>query len=144
MQVWQEVMFPMVNLKNYAAFIGQAAGHLTSKDIKSVPESLTVPEYFKLKDQVSSLPPVARQNISELVEALEPPMIATHGAKMFGQLLRKLESNRPDECRKLVDCLNADPAAFDTWRKDYKGNLMASSQLLEWISTNGSPKSNLK
>ena len=137
-----EVMLPLINLKNYAAFVGQAAGQLTTKGLKSLPENVTVPAYFSLKDQVPTIPPVARQNVSDLVDSLESALIANDGPKMFAQLLRRLESNRPNECRKLVDCLNGDPAVFDTWRKDYKGNLMASSQLLQWISKNGPPKGN--
>lgn len=141
LQVWMEVMLPLIHLKNYTAFVAQAAGQLLEKGIKSTQDTMTVSDYFRLKDQVSSLPSVARQNVASLVEALTEPMIAQSGGKMFGQLFRRLESNQPDECRKMVDCLDADAAAFDVWRKDYRSNLMASSQLLEWISTNRSPQS---
>lgn len=141
LQVWHEVMLPLIHLKNYTAFVGQAAGQLVEKGIKNLPESLTVNEFFRIKDLLSSYPSVARQNVSDLIDVISPAMISQGAGKMFGQLLKRLNSNQPEECQKLVQCLDADAAAFESWRKEYRNNLMSSSQLLQWITENEPPKS---
>lgn len=136
-------MLPMVSMKNYGAFVAQAAGYLTAKapSAKLSQDTLSVADYFKLTEQVqqgSSMPTAVRQPIADLVHALTLPMIAAHGSKMFGQYLRRINSSKASEraeiCRHLIECLRSDDQSFDAWRKEYRSSLPASSALLQWIA----------
>ena len=133
--VWMEAMLPMVGLKNYAAFVGQAAARLAAdvkaKDVKLNRETVSVADYFQLHDLVNgsaSAPASAvRKELAALLAALTRPMAAAAGAKMLSQWLAR------DSPADAVGCLKADAtAAFEQWRREYKTKPAASANLLEW------------
>ena len=140
--VWTETMLPLIGLKNFTGFIVQNLSQMKTKAVSDVKpcntSNLSLAEYFKLSDRVPSLPANVRKDATDLVESLSHTMIATHGSKMFGQLLRRVESNRPDLCRQLVACLRVDSNSYVVWKKDYKANLAASAQLLQFIADHDS------
>ena len=131
-------MVPLLGLKNYSGYVIQTLTHLKTKAAAGLKPSdianLSLTEYFNLSDRVQSLPSNVRKDVTDFVEALSQPMMENHGAKMFGQLLRRAESNRPDLCRQLVACLRIDSNSYEVWKKDYKANLPASAQLLQYIA----------
>jgi len=135
-KVWMDAMLPLIHLKNYAGFVTQVAAQLTPKlkDVKLKADSISVTDYFNLSEQVTSsaLPASSRKDVAAFVAALARPMIAVHSAKMFAPLLHRLTSNSDELCRNLVECLKTDSRAIDSWRKEYKGNMRASSHILQY------------
>lgn len=141
-KVWMDAMLPLINLKNYSGFVAQVAAHLTPKmkDAKLKADTISVTDYFNLLDQAtsSSLPASLRKDVAAFVAALARPMIAVNSAKMFAPLLHRLTSNSEELCKNLVECLKTDSRAFDSWRKEYKSNLRASSHVLRYCIDNES------
>ncbi|XP_032792088.2 transmembrane protein 214-A [Daphnia magna] len=142
-QVWMETMLPLISMKNYCAYVAQNAEYLASKtsSMKSLANSLTVADYFKLVEQVQqgTVPTTARKEVANLVQSLSQPMISAHGSKMFMQYLRKLVSDpsgRADMSKKMVSCLRADAHSYESWRKEYRSNLLSSSCFLQWVTDN--------
>jgi len=135
-KVWMDAMLPLISMKNYGGFVAQVAAQLTPKvkDVKLKADTISVTDYFDLLSQVtsSSLPASLRKDIAAFVAALARPMIAVNSAKMFAPLLHRLTSNSEELCQNLVECLKTDSRAFDSWRKEYKANLRASSHLLRY------------
>ncbi|KAK4035573.1 hypothetical protein OUZ56_027661 [Daphnia magna] len=143
LEVWMETMLPLISMKNYCAYVAQNAEYLASKtsSMKSLANSLTVADYFKLVEQVQqgTVPTTARKEVANLVQSLSQPMISAHGSKMFMQYLRKLVSDpsgRADMSKKMVSCLRADAHSYESWRKEYRSNLLSSSCFLQWVTDN--------
>ena len=134
-------MLPLISMKNYNGFVAQTAEYLSTK-VSNVKISLSVSEYFSLREQVqqgTSIPSSVRREVSNLVQALSDPMISIHGSKMFSKYLRMLitdASGRDEMSSNMVKCLEEDPQCYAIWQKEYRSTLVASSYFLQWIVDN--------
>ncbi|XP_022184928.2 transmembrane protein 214-A [Nilaparvata lugens] len=146
LQVWQEVMFPVCELRNYSRYVLDylkclLARHSTSK-------ALNCDQFFSIVDAIHStdlkLPnPIAlelKSNTKQLREIASNQCDSLH--EYFELLLARMPeaSNQlRDELVKFaVTCLLNSPRSLTIWKQLYKDNLQQSAWILKSLNSDWS------
>ncbi|XP_022913719.2 transmembrane protein 214-B [Onthophagus taurus] len=142
-KVFQEIMFPLIEMKNYSRFI---CGYLIDliNRFNDVPLSKEqyqfVMEYIYSNKKNSPLDlsaQIQKQKLKELLFINSKDKY--HGFVEF--FLKKLtirdsDSYRNELCDVIIACLIRDPTTFNVWTKHYSKNLVGSAILLNYIDAN--------
>ncbi|XP_034241374.1 transmembrane protein 214-B isoform X2 [Thrips palmi] len=149
LKVWQDVMLPVLELRNYSQYVVEYLTRLLGRH--SASPALSVDEYLSAMDSILR-PDVSISNL--LTDSLQRQakilrkiaVNATPDAKLnlfFKPLMNRLATADTDAYKEevlefLYLCLCADDQCFNTWKQIYSSNLSESAALLEHIASKAS------
>lgn len=153
LQVWQEIFFPIIDLKNYTKYIITYLGKIIERNPKMENNKVSHEKFFAMLDLVNSkrisLPKDQSSDLIEQLSKFKDIVFKDASNKLqvtFNQLMKKLPNqylsgNTLDSYNKvivqsLVDCLAKDDSCNATWRQLFHKCCKQSATLLDYISNN--------
>lgn len=140
-KVFNELMLPLIEMKNYSRYIVEYLLHILKRHKDVV---VTREEFFLLLDTLLSkkkYPSDVMQQLNKTAAELPAVFDKIKDLKstIFVEPLLKKLSDADDQHRKvfcelLVNCIIKDKNSYITWSKIYTKNLVASAALLKYIS----------
>nr|CAD7597617.1 unnamed protein product [Timema genevievae] len=149
LKVWQEVMLPVLEMKNYSNYVirylRDILGHPGKSRTLNPDQFLSVLDVIHTRGQ--ALSGNLRQELVAVVPALRTRAFQHEPEKrlqsFFQPLLERLQSSASKEHKEelltsLAQCLRHDQQSFSVWRQLYTKNLAQSALLLAHLDSNWS------
>uniref|UniRef100_A0A1B6C1J5 Transmembrane protein 214 n=4 Tax=Clastoptera arizonana TaxID=38151 RepID=A0A1B6C1J5_9HEMI len=145
LKVWQELMMPLCELRNYTRFVLDYLKHLLGRHSSS--KALTTEQYFSLLDTIfgaHNLSNVLNTELKSHAKSLSRIVcnVLTENRlhNMFEPLMLKLKSASSHSLKEelasfLCVCLSKDQQSYSLWRQLYTKHLPESATLLRHINS---------
>uniref|UniRef100_A0A1B6KGB0 Transmembrane protein 214 n=1 Tax=Graphocephala atropunctata TaxID=36148 RepID=A0A1B6KGB0_9HEMI len=140
LQVWQGIMFPVYELRNYAQFVCDYMKHLLARH--STSKGVTTQQYLDILDSVFASKSAANHELKAHVRTLQALVCNVQTDKrlhnVFEPLLSRLSASNPAALKDellhfLTECLAQDSQCYSTWRVLYTKYLPQSALLLRQL-----------
>lgn len=140
LKVFQELMLPVIELKNYSHYVIKYLIDLINRHSDSA--AVSNDQYLLILDVAfgtyKNFPNDQREQLHCSLPILRAAMVRTGLHGHFNSLLRKLTSSdgqgyKRELCGALVACLKDDPSSYATWGKCYSKYLPQSATLISHI-----------
>ncbi|XP_018331860.1 transmembrane protein 214-A [Agrilus planipennis] len=145
-KVFQEIMFPMIEMKNYSRYVTKYLIDLINRHHL---ENLSKEQYLLILDIVfanyKNFPADLRPSLNKIVPVSKQMLLNQYkkesSSTIIEPLLKKILSSnnnayRKEICDILVNCFIKDPSLFNSWNKIYNKNIQSSAFLLKYIDEN--------
>jgi len=141
LQVWQEVMLPVYELRNYTHFVCDYLKQLLARH--STSKALTVAQYLGILDAVFSCRQPPNNELKTHLRTLQGIVFNVQDKRlhnMFEPLLSRLSLNNPPALKEeltrfLTECLVTDTQSYAEWRQLYTKYLPQSAILLRHLNS---------
>uniref|UniRef100_A0A1B6G964 Transmembrane protein 214 n=1 Tax=Cuerna arida TaxID=1464854 RepID=A0A1B6G964_9HEMI len=140
LQVWQSIMFPVYELRNYSQFVCDYLKHLLARH--STSKGVTTQQYLDILDSVFSSKLAANNELKSHVHSLQGIVCNVQTDKrlhnLFEPLLSRLSASNPVALKDelvhfLTECLVRDSQSYPVWRNLYTRYLPQSALLLRHL-----------
>lgn len=140
--VFQEIMLPLIEMKNYSRYVVKYLVDLFKRH-KTV--SLTKEQYLSILDVIftnnKNVPADLQGELKAVLPTLQKQLFTQNHDKFhtfIDSFLKKIQlsenkSIKNELCEAIIVCLEKDKAGFGSWSKSYTKYLGASTYLLKYI-----------